>query len=131
MITELLKVELTNLSFDLAVQKGLAKEQAYKDVQVLQGEQGPDTPNNKFDTAKTGENQASSKLPQKTQGSQGKDTKQPKPCYHCTGLHNSQKYPFIKEHCYHCGIIECTQWACRKKQDNQQVTEAGVKKLMS
>ena len=37
MITELLKVKLADLSFDLAVQKCLAIEQANKDVQVLQG----------------------------------------------------------------------------------------------
>ena len=41
MITELLEVKLTDLPFHLAVQKCLAIEQANKDVQVLQGEQGP------------------------------------------------------------------------------------------
>ena len=41
MITELLKVKLTDLSFDHAVQKCLAIKQASKDVQMLQGEQGP------------------------------------------------------------------------------------------
>ena len=63
MITELLKVKLADLSFDLAVQKCLAIEQANKDVQVLQGEQGPGTPINKLDTVKTGKEQASSKPP--------------------------------------------------------------------
>ena len=38
-ITELLKVKFAELSFNLAVQKCLAVEQANKDVQVLQGEQ--------------------------------------------------------------------------------------------
>ena len=40
MITEILKVTPADFSFDLAVQKYLAMEQASKDVQVLQGEQG-------------------------------------------------------------------------------------------
>ena len=40
MITEILKVTPVDFSFDLAVQKYLAMEQASKDVQVLQGEQG-------------------------------------------------------------------------------------------
>ena len=40
MITEILKVKPADFSFDLAVQKYLAMEQASKDVQVLQGEQG-------------------------------------------------------------------------------------------
>ena len=40
MITELLKVKPADLSFDLAVQKSLAIEQASKHVQVPQ-EQGP------------------------------------------------------------------------------------------
>ena len=46
MITELLKVKIADFSFDLAVQKCLAIEQAIKDVQELQGqrEQGPDIP---------------------------------------------------------------------------------------
>ena len=74
MITELLKVILADLSFDLAVQKCLAIEQANKDVQVLQGEQGPGTPINKLDTVKTGEEQASSKPPPKAEGSRLKDT---------------------------------------------------------
>ena len=85
MITELLKVQLPDLSFDLAVQKCLAIEQANKDVQVLQGEQGPGTSINKLDTVKTGEEQASSKPPPKAEGSRGKDTKKSKPCYHCSG----------------------------------------------
>jgi len=38
MITELLKVKLADLSFDLVVQKCLAIEQGNKDVQVLQRE---------------------------------------------------------------------------------------------
>ena len=66
MITELLKVKLADLSFDLAVQECLAIEKARKDVQVLQGEQGPGAVN-KLDTSKSGEDQASSKSPQKTQ----------------------------------------------------------------
>ena len=53
MITELLMVKLADLSFDLAVQKYLAIEQASKDYQVLQGEQGPGVVN-KLDTSKYG-----------------------------------------------------------------------------
>ncbi|PFX34143.1 hypothetical protein AWC38_SpisGene947 [Stylophora pistillata] len=75
MITELLKVKLADLSFDLAVQKCLAIGQANKDVQVLQGEQGPDTPVNKLDTVKTGEEQATSKPPPpKAEGFRGRES---------------------------------------------------------
>ena len=58
MITELLKEKLAYLSFDLAVQKCFAMEQANKDVQVLQGqgEHEPGNPVNKLDTVKTGKN---------------------------------------------------------------------------
>ena len=95
MITELLKVKLADLSFDLAVQKCLAIEQASKDVQVLQGKQGPGAVN-KLDTSKSGEDQASSKSPQKTQGFRGKGSKQLKPCYRCTGSHYSQSAHLLK-----------------------------------
>ena len=101
MITELLKVKLAVLSFGLAVQTCLAIEQANKDVQVLQGEQGPGTPVNKLNTAKPGEEQASPKSSPKTEGLRGKDTKKSKPCYRCLGSHNTQKCPFMKERCYH------------------------------
>ena len=121
MITELLKVKIADFSFDLVVQKCLAIEQAIKDVQELQGqrEQGPGIPVNKLDTVKTGEEQASSKP-------SPKDTKKSKPCYRCSGSHNSQKCPFMKERGFHCGIIGHTQRARRKRQITQQVTEAGV-----
>ena len=126
LISELLKVKLVDLSFDLAVQKCLAIEQANKDVQVLQGEQKHDNSVNKLDMAKSGKDQVPPKPPQKTQGPRGKDSKQPKPCYRCLGSHNSQKRQFIKERCYHCGIIGHTQRACRKKQASPKGTEAGV-----
>ena len=121
MITELLKVKIADFSFDLVVQKCLAIEQAIKDVKELQGqrEQGPGIPVNKLDTVKTGEEQASSKP-------SPKDTKKSKPCYRCSGSHNSQKCPFMKERGFHCGIIGHTQRARRKRQITQQVTEAGV-----
>ena len=35
-------------------------------------------------------------------------------CYKCTESHNSQKCPFIKERCYHCGILGHTASNCRK-----------------
>ena len=123
MITDFLKVKLADLTFELAVQKCLAIEQANKDIQVLQGEQGPDTLVNKLDTAQPREGRAPPKFPQKTQSSRGKDTKPPKPRYHCTG---SQKCPFIKECCFHCGIIGHTERACKKKQATQEVADAGV-----
>ena len=54
MITEILKVKPADFSFDLAVQKYLAMEQASKDVQVLQGEQGPGISVNKLESVKFG-----------------------------------------------------------------------------
>ena len=92
---------------------------------MLQGEQGPGA-GNKLGISKSGEDQASFKSSQKTQGSRGKGSKQLKPCYRCTGSHHSQKCPFIKERCYHCGIMGHTQQACRKKQATQQTNDPGV-----
>ena len=54
MITEILKVKPADVSFNLAVQKYLALEQASKDVQVLQGEQGPGISVNKLESVKFG-----------------------------------------------------------------------------
>ncbi|KAK2548575.1 Uncharacterized protein P5673_031245 [Acropora cervicornis] len=98
----------------------------YKDVQVLQGEQGPVTPVSTLDTDKFGEDQASPKPPQKTHGFRGRGSKRPKPGYRCRGSHNSQTFPFIKARCYHSAIIGHTQQACRKKQATQQTNGPGV-----
>lgn len=48
------KVKPADLSFNLAVQKYLAMEQASKDVQVLQGEQGPGISVNILESVKFG-----------------------------------------------------------------------------
>ena len=126
MITELLKVKFADLSFDLAFEKCLAIEEANTDVEVLEGEQGSGNPVNKLDTAKPGGEQASSKSPPKAGGSREKNTKKSKPYYRSSGSHNSQKCPFMKEGCFHCGIIGHTQRACRKIQATQGVTEVNV-----
>lgn len=118
-------VKLADISFDHAVQKCLAIEQASKDYQVLQGEQGPGVVNI-LDTSKYGEDQASPRSPKKTQGSRGKGSKQLKLCYRRTGSHHSQKRPFIKARCYHCGITGHTQQACREKKATQQTNDSEV-----
>ena len=74
MITEILKVKPADFSFDLAVQKYLAMKQASKDVQVLQGEQGPGISVNKLESVKFG-TKAPLTSPQKAQGSRGKGTR--------------------------------------------------------
>lgn len=97
MIMGFLKGKLADLSFDLAVEKCLAKEQANKDMQALQGEREPGTYVHLLDMVKAEEQQS----PQKTQGSRGKNTRSPKPCYRCTGFHGPNECSFIKERCYH------------------------------
>ena len=56
----------------------------------------------------------------------GVSIKRSKPCYRCLGSHNSQKCPFMKERCIHCGTIGHTQRACRRREATPQVTEAGI-----
>ena len=86
-----------------------------KDAQVLQGEQRSGKSTYKLDSVKVGEDQASLMSSQKVQGSQGKDTRQPNlSLLQMYESHNSQKCPFIKERCYHCGILGHTASNCRK-----------------
>jgi len=98
MITELLKVKLINLSFDLAFQKCLFIEQANKDVQVLQGEQGPGTQINKLDTVKLGKNKLH---PNHHQRQRDPGVRTPRSL--------NLTCPSMKERCYHYGIIGHTQ----------------------
>ena len=90
----------------------------------------PTSPDNRgstvLDTSKYGEDQASTRSPKKTQGSRGKGSKQLKLCYRRTGSDHSQKRPFIKARCYHCGITGHTQQACREKKATQQTNDSGV-----
>lgn len=115
MMSELLKVELKDLTFDSAVSKCIAIEQSFKDVQALQGE------------SNTTVNKISQVRPKHTQRPKrdkedGEATRpeSPSTCYRCGGTHNAQSCPYKEVKCHYCKKAGHLQKVCRKKKAAEQ-----------
>ena len=58
MMSELLKLNLEELTFDIAVAKCIAIEQSYKDVEVMQGGKEPNPVNKLYKARQSGQSNA-------------------------------------------------------------------------
>ena len=103
MLRDLLREKLDDLTFEIAVRRCLAIEQANRDVQIFQGQSGNATRVHKLDSCSRQPRQQNSKaMPRNTnqRQSQRADT-----VSKCNGQHNPKVCPFIKEKCYQCGKV--------------------------
>ena len=120
MLRDLLKEKLDDLTFEIAVRRCLAIEQANRDVQVFQGETGKETKVHKLDSCSRQPRQQNSKpMPRNTNHRQTQRADTMSKCYRCNGQHNPKGCPFIKEKCYQCGKVGHIRKACRQKASKQ------------
>ena len=120
MLRDLLKEKLDDLTFEIAVRRCLAIEQANRDVQVFQGETGKETKVHKLDSCSRQPRQQNSKaMPRNTNHRQTQRADTTSKCYRCNGQHNPKGCPFIKEKCYQCGKVGHIRKACRQKASKQ------------
>ena len=110
MLSELLKVELIDLTFDNAVKKCLAIEQSCKDVKLLQGESNESV--NILSNVKSRRYQRA--IRDKIE-SESIKPKEALTCYRCGGKHDAQSCPYKKEKCHYCKKAGHLQKVCRKK----------------
>ena len=134
MVSELLKLKLEELTFDIVVAKCIAIEQSYKDVEALQGRKESDQvdllesdpvdllsqsrPDKKLKPRRE------AKPPEKTFPSHKETAEQS--CYCCLGNHDYKSCPYKREKCYHCNKTGHLQRACKVKKRETQGTRPSV-----
>ena len=100
MLRDLLKEELEDLTFEIAVRRCLPIEQATRDVQVFQRETGKETRVHALDSCSRQPRQQNSKaMPRNTNHRQSQRADTMSKCYRCNGQHNPKGCPFINEKC--------------------------------
>ena len=121
MMSELLKLKLEELTFDIAVAKCIAIEQSYKDVEALQG--GKES--NPVDLLSKSRPSKKPKPKKEAKPSDKKGFPPPKEpgdqsCYRCLGNHDHKSCPFKKEKCHHCDKTGHIERACKSKKRETQ-----------
>ena len=127
MMSELLKLKLEELTFDIAVAKCIAIEQSYKDVEALQG--GKES--NPVDLLSKSRPSKKPKPKKEAKPSDKKGFPSPKEpgdqsCYHCLGNHDHKSCPFKKEKCHHCDKTGHIERACKSKKRETQAARPPV-----
>ena len=127
MMSELLKLKLEELTFDIAVAKCIAIEQSYKDVEALQGGKESNSvdllsksrPNKKPKPKKEAKHSAKKGSPfPKESGDQS--------CYRCLGNHDHKSCPYKKEKCHHCNKTGHIVRVCKSKKRETQAARPPV-----
>ena len=122
MMSELLKLKLEELTFDIAVAKCIAIEQSYKDVEALQGgkESDPVDLLSQSRPDKKLKPRREAKPPEKKFPFHKESAEQS--CYRCLGNHDCKSCPYKREKCYHCNKTGHLQRTCRAKKRKTQGT---------
>ena len=134
MMSELLKLKLEELTFDIAVAKCFAIEQSYKDVEALQGgkesnpvdllESDPVDLLSQSRPDKKPKPKREAKPPEKKFSSHKESSEQS--CCRCLGNHDHKGCPFEREKCYHCNKTGHIKRACKAKERVAQGTRPPV-----
>ena len=132
MMSELLKLKLEELTFDIAVAKCIAIEQSYKDVEALQGgkESNPVDLLSKSRPRKKPKPKGEAK-PSEKKGSPSPKEQGDQSCYRCLGNHDHKSCPFKKEKCHHCNKNGHIARACKSKKRETQAVHPPVNYVVS
>ena len=127
MMSELLKLKLEELTFDIAVAKCIAIEQSYKDVGALQGGKEP----NSVDLLFKSKQNKKPKTKKEAKPPEKKSFPSPKgpgdqSCYRCLGNHDHKSCPYKREKCHHCNKTGHIARACKSKKRETQATRPPV-----
>ena len=127
MMSELLKLKIEELTFDIAVAKCIAIEQSYKDVEALQG--GKES--NPVDLLSKSRPSKKPKAKKEAKPSDKKGFPSPKEpgdqsCYRCLGNHDHKSCPFKKEKCHHRDKTGHIERACKSKKRETQAARTPV-----
>ena len=127
MMSELLKLKLEELTFDIAVAKCIAIEQSYKDVEALQGGKEP----NSVDLLFKSKQNKKPKTKKEAKPPEKKSFPSPKgpgdqSCYRCLGNHDHKSCPYKREKCHHCNKTGHIARACKSKKRETQATRPPV-----
>ena len=115
-MSELLKLKLEELTFDIAVAKCIAIEQSYKDVEALQGgkESNPVDLLSKSRPSKKPKPKKEAR-PSEKKGSPSPKERGDQSCYRCLGTHDHKRCPFKKAKYHHCNKTGHIVRACKSK----------------
>ena len=127
MMSELLKLKLEELTFDIAVAKCIAIEQSYRDVEALQGGKEP----NSVDLLFKSKQNKKPKTKKEAKPPEEKSFPSPKgpgdqSCYRCLGNHDHKSCPYKREKCHHCNKTGHIARACKSKKRETQATRPPV-----
>ena len=127
MMSELLKLKIEELTFDIAVAKCIAIEQSCQDVEVLQG--GKES--NPVDLLSKSRPSKKPKAKKEAKPSEKKCFPSPKEpgdqsCYRCLGNHNHKSCPFKKDKCNLCDKTGHIERACKCKERETEAAQSPV-----
>ena len=127
MMSELLKLKLEDLTFDIAVAKCIAIEQSYKDVEALQGGKEAN-PVDLLSKSKLSKKPKPKKEVKSTEKRGSPSSKEPgdRSCYRCLGNHDHKSCPFLKEKCHHCNKTGHIARACKAKKRETQAAHPPI-----
>ena len=127
-MSELLKLKLEELTFDIAVAKCIAIEQYYEDVEALQGgkESNPVDLLSKSRPNKKPKPKKEAKPSARKPGSPSPKKSGDRSCYRCLGNHDHKSCPYKKEKCHHSNKTGHIVRACKSKKRETQAARPPV-----
>ena len=127
MMSELLKLQLEELTFDIAVPKCIAIEQSCKDVEALQGGK-ESNPVYLLSTSRPSKKRKAKKEAKPSEKKGFPSPREPgdQSCYRCLRNHDHESCPFKKEKCHHSDKTGHIKRVCKSKKRKTHWTKKWI-----